>query len=152
MSFVPILACTVSPCSSTLPHSAPFLQSALPSSPIWSPSNLLAILANIGFSASAVVLNAYPLRLAVSSLPFSDHGDPVKFSSATARISLIGIALGYAAGILLLLVTCFLCSAQGVYGCAAIRYLWLWGMVGIVFRTRATALAGCEDLRRHRTP
>ena len=68
------------------------------------------------------MLNAYPLRLAVSSLPFLDHGDTVKFSRATARISLLGIALGCTAGILLLLVTCFLSSAQGVYGCAAIRY------------------------------
>jgi MFS transporter, UMF1 family len=51
------------------------------------------------------VLNAYLPRLAVSSLPFSDHGDTEKLSRATARISSLGIALGYSAGILLLLVT-----------------------------------------------
>lgn len=75
------------------------------SSPIWPLSSLLAILANIGFGASIVVLNAYLPRLAVSSLPFSDHGDTEKLSRATARISSLGIALGYSAGILLLLVT-----------------------------------------------
>jgi UMF1 family MFS transporter len=75
------------------------------SSPIWPLSSLLAILANIGFGASIVVLNAYLPRLAVSSLPFSDHGDTEKLSRATARISSLGIALGYTAGILLLLVT-----------------------------------------------
>ena len=62
-------------------------------------------MANIGFGASIVVLNAYLPRLALSSLPFSDHGDSEKLSRATARISSLGIALGYAAGILLLLVT-----------------------------------------------
>jgi UMF1 family MFS transporter len=51
------------------------------------------------------VLNAYLPRLAASSLPFSDHGDTEKLSRATARISSLGIALGYTAGILLLLVT-----------------------------------------------
>ncbi len=75
------------------------------SSPIWPFSGILAILANIGFGASIVVLNAYLPRLALSSLPFSDHGDTEKLSRATARISSLGIALGYAAGILLLLVT-----------------------------------------------
>jgi UMF1 family MFS transporter len=75
------------------------------SSPIWPFSGILSILANIGFGASIVVLNAYLPRLALSSLPFSDHGDSEKFSRATARISSLGIALGYAAGILLLLVT-----------------------------------------------
>ena len=62
-------------------------------------------MANIGFSASIVVLNSYLPRLAASSLPSSDHGDTEKLSRATARISSLGIALGYAAGILLLLVT-----------------------------------------------
>ena len=75
------------------------------SSPIWPISSHFAILANIGFGASIVVLNAYLPRLAVSSLPFSDHGDTEKLSRATARISSLGIALGYTAGILLLLVT-----------------------------------------------
>jgi UMF1 family MFS transporter len=75
------------------------------SSPIWLFSGILAVLANIGFGASIVVLNAYLPRLALSSLPFSDHGDSEKLSRATARISSLGIALGYAAGILLLLVT-----------------------------------------------
>ena len=75
------------------------------SSPIWPFSGILAVLANIGFGASIVVLNAYLPRLALSSLPFTDHGDSEKLSRATARISSLGIALGYAAGILLLLVT-----------------------------------------------
>jgi UMF1 family MFS transporter len=75
------------------------------SSPIWPFSGVLAVLANIGFGASIVVLNAYLPRLALSSLPFSDQGDSEKLSRATARISSLGIALGYAAGILLLLVT-----------------------------------------------
>ena len=75
------------------------------SSPIWPFSGILAVFANIGFGASIVVLNAYLPRLALSSLPFSDHGDSEKLSRATARISSLGIALGYAAGILLLLVT-----------------------------------------------
>jgi len=51
------------------------------------------------------VLNAYLPRLAASSLPSSDCGDTEKLSRTTARISSLGIALGYAAGILLLLVT-----------------------------------------------
>jgi UMF1 family MFS transporter len=63
------------------------------------------MLANIGFGASTVVLNAYLPRLATSSLPFSDQGDTEKLSRATARISSHGIALGYTAGILLLLLT-----------------------------------------------
>jgi len=75
------------------------------SSPIWPFSSLLAILANIGFGASTVVLNAYLPRLAVSSLPFSDQRDTEKLSRETARISSHGIALGYTAGILLLLLT-----------------------------------------------
>src|SRR6266478_10093250 len=75
------------------------------SSPVWPFSAVLAILANIGFGASIVVLNSYLPRLALSSLPFSDRGDTEKLSRATARISSLGIALGYAAGILLLLVT-----------------------------------------------
>ncbi|KAH9989260.1 autophagy-related protein 22-like protein, partial [Russula vinacea] len=75
------------------------------SSSIWPLASLLAILANIGFGASIVVLNAYLPRLAASSLPFSDHGNTEKLSRATARISSLGIALGYTAGILLLLVT-----------------------------------------------
>lgn len=75
------------------------------SSPIWPLSGLLAILANIGFSASIVVLNSYLPRLAAASLPSSDHGDAEKLSRATARISSLGIALGYTAGISLLLVT-----------------------------------------------
>lgn len=75
------------------------------SSPIWPLSGFLTVLANIGFGASIVVLNSYLPRLALSSLPFSDHGDSEKLSRATARISSLGIALGYAAGILLLLVT-----------------------------------------------
>ena len=75
------------------------------SSPIWPFSSVLTIFANIGFGASIVLLNAYLPRLALSSLPFSDHGDSEKLSRATARISSLGIALGYAAGILLLLVT-----------------------------------------------
>jgi len=75
------------------------------SSPIWPFSAILTIFANIGFGASIVVLNSYLPRLALSSLSFSDHGDSEKFSRATARISSLGIALGYAAGILLLLVT-----------------------------------------------
>ncbi|KAI0247007.1 autophagy-related protein 22-like protein [Lactifluus subvellereus] len=75
------------------------------SSPVWPLSGILAILANIGFSASIVVLNSYLPRLAASSLPSPDHGDTEKLSRATARISSLGIALGYAAGILLLLVT-----------------------------------------------
>jgi UMF1 family MFS transporter len=49
------------------------------------------------------VLNSYLPRLAASSLPSSDHGDTEKLSRATARISSQGIALGYTAGILLLL-------------------------------------------------
>jgi UMF1 family MFS transporter len=77
------------------------------SSPVWPLSGLLSILANIGFSASIVVLNSYLPRLAVSSLPSSDHGDTEKLSRATARISSLGIALGYAAGILLLLAVLF---------------------------------------------
>jgi len=75
------------------------------SSPIWPLSALLAIFANIGFGASIVVLNAYLPRLASSSLPSSDRSDTEKLSRATARISSLGIALGYTAGILLLLVT-----------------------------------------------
>ena len=62
-------------------------------------------MANIGFGASIVLLNAYLPRLTLSSLPFSDHDDSEKLSRATARISSLGIALGYAAGILLLLAT-----------------------------------------------
>jgi MFS transporter, UMF1 family len=77
------------------------------SSPIWPLSSILAILANIGFSASIVVLNSYLPRLAASSLPSSDHGNTEKLSRATARISSLGIALGYAAGILLLLATLY---------------------------------------------
>jgi MFS transporter, UMF1 family len=77
------------------------------SSPIWPLSSILAILANIGFSASIVVLNSYLPRLAATSLPPSDHDNTEKLSRATARISSLGIALGYAAGILLLLVTLF---------------------------------------------
>ena len=73
------------------------------SSPVWPLSGLLSILANIGFSASIVVLNSYLPRLAASSLPSTDHGDTEKLSRATARISSQGIALGYTAGILLLL-------------------------------------------------
>ncbi|KAF8261613.1 autophagy-related protein 22-like protein [Lactarius quietus] len=73
------------------------------SSPVWPLAGLLSILANIGFSASIVVLNSYLPRLAASSLPSSDHGDTEKLSRATARISSLGIALGYMAGILLLL-------------------------------------------------
>ena len=49
------------------------------------------------------MLNSYLPRLAASSLPSSDHGDTEKLSRATARISSLGIALGYTAGILLLL-------------------------------------------------
>jgi len=49
------------------------------------------------------VLNSYLPHLAASSLPSSDHGDTEKLSRATARISSLGIALGYTAGILLLL-------------------------------------------------
>jgi MFS transporter, UMF1 family len=75
------------------------------SSPISLLSALLAIIANIGFGSSIVVLNAYLPRLAVSSSPFSDHSDTEKLSRATARISSHGIALGYTAGILRLLVT-----------------------------------------------
>lgn len=77
------------------------------SSPVWPLSGLLSILANIGFSASIVVLNSYLPHLAASSLPSSDHGDTEKLSRATARISSLGIALGYAAGILLLLAVLF---------------------------------------------
>ncbi|KAH9053769.1 MFS general substrate transporter [Lactarius vividus] len=73
------------------------------SSPVWPLAGLLSVLANIGFSASIVVLNSYLPRLAASSLPSSDHGDTEKLSRATARISSLGIALGYTAGILLLL-------------------------------------------------
>ena len=51
------------------------------------------------------MLNAYLPRLAASSLPSSDRGDTEKLSRATARISSHGIALGYTAGILLLLAT-----------------------------------------------
>jgi MFS transporter, UMF1 family len=75
------------------------------SSPLWPLSSILTILANIGFGASIVVLNSYLPRLAASSLPSSDHNDAEKLSRATARISSLGIALGYAAGILLLLIT-----------------------------------------------
>ncbi|KAI9463778.1 autophagy-type protein 22 [Russula earlei] len=75
------------------------------SSPIWPLSGLLAILANIGFGASIVVLNAYLPRLAAASLPASDRENTEKLSRATARISSLGIALGYSAGILLLLFT-----------------------------------------------
>jgi UMF1 family MFS transporter len=77
------------------------------SSPVWPLSGLLSILANIGFSASIVVLNSYLPRLAASSLPSSDHGDTEKLSRATARISSLGIALGYTAGILFLLAVLF---------------------------------------------
>jgi UMF1 family MFS transporter len=77
------------------------------SSPIWPLSGLLAVFANIGFGASIVVLNAYLPRLAASSLPSSDRSDTEKLSRATARISSLGIALGYTAGILLLLFTLF---------------------------------------------
>jgi MFS transporter, UMF1 family len=75
------------------------------SSPLWPLSSILAILANLGFGASLVVLNTYLPRLAASSLPSSDHNDAEKLSRANARISSLGIALGYAAGILLLLIT-----------------------------------------------
>ena len=54
-----------------------------------------------------MVLNSYLPRLAASSLPSSDHGDTEKLSRATARISSLGIALGYTAGILLLLAVLF---------------------------------------------
>ena len=77
------------------------------SSPVWPLSGLLSIFANIGFSASIVVLNSYLPHLAASSLPSSDHVDTEKLSRATARISSLGIALGYAAGILLLLAVLF---------------------------------------------
>ncbi|KAI0260363.1 MFS general substrate transporter [Gloeopeniophorella convolvens] len=75
------------------------------SSPIWPLAGLFAVFANIGFGASIVVLNAYLPHLAASSLPASDYGNFEKLSRATARISSLGIALGYAAGILLLLAT-----------------------------------------------
>lgn len=75
------------------------------SSPIWPLSSLLAIFANIGFGASFVVLNAYLPHLAASSLPSSERDDPEKLSRATASISSKGIAFGYTAGIVLLLVT-----------------------------------------------
>jgi UMF1 family MFS transporter len=70
---------------------------------MWLFSGILTILANIGFGASIVVLNSYLPRLALSSLPSSDLGDSEKLSRETARISSLGIALGYAAGIMLLL-------------------------------------------------
>jgi hypothetical protein len=72
-----------SPCSSDLPHLSLFLHSSfpLPSSPsaISQPFGFLAILASIGLGVSIAVLNAYLLRLAVRSLPSSDHGDSDAF-------------------------------------------------------------------------
>ena len=50
-----------------------------------------------------MVLNSYLPYLAAASLPSSDHSDTEKLSRATARISSLGIALGYTAGILFLL-------------------------------------------------
>ena len=102
------------PCSSILPHLAPFIQSTLFLSYMAASLRALAILTNIGFGASIVVLNAYLPRLAVSSLPFSNHGDTGKLSRATACISSLGIAFGYT----VLLASCSywspysLCSAQ----------------------------------------
>ena len=143
-------ACTASPCSSALPHSAPFLHSASssspPSSPIWPLSCLLAILANIGFGASIVVLNAYLLRLAVPPYPSRIMANREAFLRNCAhfltwhrsRVHCWHLA---ATG------HCAPCAARrGVYGCAAICHWWLWGMVGVVFHTRSSALAGREGI------
>jgi len=124
---------------------------ALPSSsPVWYISALLAILANVGFGASVVAMNAYLPSLAKDSpevvailqeiqdsednphlghadgnidaapsespdeplLPRSQEQQPSELrkrydnelSRATSRISSLGIALGYGAGICLLIV------------------------------------------------
>ncbi len=37
-------------------------------------------------------------------------------------------------------------ARRRVYECAAIRYWWLWGMVGVVLDTRSHAFAGCEGI------
>ncbi|KAJ8519186.1 hypothetical protein ONZ45_g3849 [Pleurotus djamor] len=98
---------------------------------VWLLSAPLAMLANVGFGASVVAMNAYlpslakqdPLVLAklddadnVASellLPEgSSHTKPDRtydeeLSLATSRISSLGIALGYAAGIALLIISLF---------------------------------------------
>ncbi|KAI0065158.1 MFS general substrate transporter [Artomyces pyxidatus] len=84
------------------------------SSTLWPFSGLLAIFANIGFGASIVVLNSYLPSLARSalassptSLALEDDGPTytAQLSRTTSRISSLGIALGYAAGIALLALT-----------------------------------------------
>jgi MFS-type transporter involved in bile tolerance (Atg22 family) len=115
------------------------------SSPIWPLSRLLVIMANIRFGASIVVLNAYLPRLAVSSLPYRITAIQRSFSCTTVRISLLGIALGYTAGIFLLLVT-VRAAGRGVNGCAAIRHWWLWSMMGVVFHNRSSSLAWNEGI------
>ncbi len=68
----------------------------------------LSIQANISFGAFRCICRSaksLPPRLALSSLRFSDHGDTEKLSRATACISSLGVALGYATGSLLLLAT-----------------------------------------------
>ncbi|KAG8994002.1 Autophagy protein 22 [Tulasnella sp. 427] len=93
------------------------------SSPVWPLSAILAILANVSFGASVVALNAYLPSLARSSpevvaaktdaerLRTESHRDSEEaaekyqtlLSRTTSRISSQGIAIGYAAGITLLL-------------------------------------------------
>ncbi|KAG8990571.1 Autophagy protein 22 [Tulasnella sp. 427] len=93
------------------------------SSPLWPLSAFLAILANVSFGASIVALNAYLPSLARSSpevvaaktdaerLRTQSHRDGEEavekyqtlLSRTTSRISSQGIAIGYAAGITLLL-------------------------------------------------
>ena len=112
---------------------------------IWLLSSLLAIQTNVGFGASIVVLllNAYLPRLVASSLPFTDLGDTEKLLHATAfphLTSLSGTLLIFFAATVTVLHT----QRAGVYGCSVIRYRWLGGMVGVIFHTRSSALAGRE--------
>ncbi|KAF7416303.1 Autophagy protein 22 [Pleurotus ostreatus] len=98
------------------------------SSSLWLLAAPLAMLANVGFGASVVAMNAYLPTLARESpevqaklhdnddeaplLPSDDQPNRSRtydeeLSRATARISSFGIALGYAAGITLLVVALF---------------------------------------------
>ncbi|KAG8887845.1 Autophagy protein 22 [Tulasnella sp. 332] len=87
----------------------------LPSlSPLWPLCALMAIIANVGFGASMVALNAYlpglartsPEVVALRSNDMADnHAETYQKSIArsTAHISAQGIAIGYAGGIFVLL-------------------------------------------------
>ncbi|KNZ78914.1 Autophagy-related protein 22-2 [Termitomyces sp. J132] len=80
----------------------------LPStSPLWILAAPLAIFANVGFGASIVAMNAYLPTLAKESPEVFDRlraKYEAELSRVTSRISSFGIALGYGAGIFLLII------------------------------------------------